>query len=152
LNLALVVLVGLHLALNWDWLIAALRRHRPGRPGLAIMQHAPGPAARRRLGFLSWFGRAMAVLLVASVSAGAAYFSMKAILLQNMRARIERVAAAGTHARERTQSVPPATAPARSLAPRNRPISMRNAPDLGGTLALTVFVAVIGRYVFRLRL
>ena len=147
LNLALVVLVALHLALNWDWLIAALRRHRPERPGPAIMLDATGPAARRRLGFVSWFGRAVAVLLVASVGAGAAYFSMKAILLQNMRARIERVAAAGTPGQEGNQS-----APARSLAPRNRPISMRNAPDLAGTLALTLFVAVIGRYVFRLRL
>src|SRR6185369_4058799 len=35
LNLALVVLVGLHLALNWTWLIAALRRHRPERPAPA---------------------------------------------------------------------------------------------------------------------
>jgi hypothetical protein len=147
LNLALVVLVGLHLALNWDWLIAALRRHRPERPARVIMRDASGPAVRQRVGFVSWFGRAVAVLIVASVGAGAAYFSMKAILLQNMRARIERAAAAGMHGRKGNQS-----APARSLAPRNRPISMRNAPDLAGTLALTVFVAVIGRYVFRLRL
>ena len=47
LNVALVVLVGLHLALNWDWMIAALRRRRPERPGLAIVRNATGPAARR---------------------------------------------------------------------------------------------------------
>ena len=31
-------------------------------------------------------------------------------------------------------------------------MSLQKAPDLAGTLALTVVVAVIGRYVFRLRL
>jgi hypothetical protein len=33
-NFVLVVFVGLHLALNWDWIIAALRRRRPERPAL----------------------------------------------------------------------------------------------------------------------
>jgi hypothetical protein len=152
LNVALLVLVGLHLALNWEWVIAALRRRRPERPGLAIMRDSSGAAARRRLGFVSWSGRALAVLLVASLGAGAAYFSMKAILLQTMRARIERVAAAGTPERQVNQPTTRASIPVQNLAPRNRPASMRNSPDLAGALALTVFVAVIGRYVFRLRL
>jgi hypothetical protein len=34
LNFVLVVLVGLHLALNWDWILAALRRRQTTRPGL----------------------------------------------------------------------------------------------------------------------
>jgi|ERR1051326_524463 cytochrome b561 len=34
LNFILVVLVGLHLALNWDWIVAALRRWQTKRPGL----------------------------------------------------------------------------------------------------------------------
>src|SRR6185436_12537047 len=40
LNVPLVVLVGLHLALNWDWMIAALRRRRPERPALATERSA----------------------------------------------------------------------------------------------------------------
>jgi cytochrome b561 len=167
LNVALVVLVGLHLALNWDWMIAALRRRRPERPALATElgsnQSAKSPhpvplpigwgeGVRRKVA--RSLGRAVAVLLVASVGAGVSYFSMKAILVPKMRARMERqrVAAAAT-GRGENQPAPRPTGPAgNSLAPRNRPFSLRNAPNLAGTLALTVFVAVIGRYVFRLRL
>lgn len=141
LNVALVVLVGLHLALNWDWMIAALRRCRPERPGLAIVRNATGPAARRRVGFASWLGRAVAVLLVASVGAGAAYFAIAAMLSPGKRAAMNYQRAAAR-----------ANGSAPNLAPRDRPISVRRAPDLAGTLSLTVFVAVIGRYVFRLRL
>ena len=98
-------------------------------------------------------GRTVAVLLVALAGAGAAYFPMKAMLLQKMRARERQQAAANASGRERNQPVPRWTEPARNpLVPRNRPISLRRAPDLAGTLSLTVFVAVIGRYVFRLRL
>jgi hypothetical protein len=39
LNFILVVLVGLHLALNWDWILAALCRWRMMPPGL--METAP---------------------------------------------------------------------------------------------------------------
>src|SRR6185436_11754693 len=152
LNVALVVLVGLHLALNWDWMIAALRRRRPERPAL-VTGNATEPAARRRVGFARSLGRAVAVLLVASASAGAAYFPMKAMLLQKMRARERQQAAANADGRERNQPAPRPTEPVRNpLLPRNRPLSLRNAPGLAGALALTVFVAVIGRYVFRLRL
>jgi hypothetical protein len=165
LNVALVVLVGLHLALNWDWMIAALRRRRPERPALAsgrsaaVSQTAAADASRgavpRRVGIVSWLGRAMAVLLLALLGASAAYFSMKAMLLPKMRARMERerVVAGGATGRGGNQPAPRSTEPAKNaLAPRNRPFSLRKAPDLAGTLSLTVFVAVIGRYVLRLRL
>ena len=45
LNFIVVVLVGLHLALNWDWEMAALRRRRPERPGLAGTPARNGTAA-----------------------------------------------------------------------------------------------------------
>ena len=110
-------------------------------------------AARRGVGLVNWLGRTVAVLLVASLAAGGSYFGMKAILFQTMRARIDRVVAAGAIGREGNQPAPRPTEPARdSLAPRNRVFSPRKVPDLAGTLSLTVFVAVIGRYVFRLRL
>src|SRR6185295_10908110 len=145
LNVAVVVLVGLHLALNWDWMISALRRRRPERPAL-LRQNVTEPAARRRVGFARSLGRAVAVLLVASAGAGAAYFPMKAMLLQKMRARERLQAAANASAQERDQAAPRSTEPARNpLMPRDRPISLRRAPDLAGTLSLTVFVAVIGR-------
>jgi len=168
LNVALVVLVGLHLALNCDWMLAALRRRRPERPALtsgrAAVSHqtsrspaadASRTATSRNVGLVRSLGRAVAVLLVASLAAGVAYFAMKAVLLPKMRARFEQQRLADENAGERqgNQPAPRPTEPARnSLMPRNRPISLRNAPDLAGTFALTVFVAVIGRYAFRLRL
>ena len=99
-------------------------------------------------------GRAVAVLLVASVGAGAVYFSMKAMLLPKMRARMERerVVTAGATGREGNQPAPRPTEPARNrLAPRNRPAEPERAGHRGH-VRFTVFVAVIGRYVFRLRL
>jgi hypothetical protein len=107
------------------------------------------------MSFATWLGRAVAVLLVASVGAGVAYFSMKAILLPKMRARMERqrLVTAGATGREGNQPTPRPTEPARnSLAPRNRPAEPERAGQVAATLAFTVFVAVIGRYVFRLRL
>jgi cytochrome b561 len=167
LNVALVVLVGLHLALNWDWMIAALRRRRPERPALATEsvsnQSAKSPhpvplpigwGEGVRTKVARSLVRAVAVLLVASVGAGVSYFSLKAMLLPKMRARMERqrIAAAATGRGENQPAPRPTEPPRNPLAPRNRPFSLRNAPNLAGTLALTVFVAVIGRYVFRLRL
>ena len=167
LNVALVVAVGLHLGLNWDWVMAAVRWRQLERPAFAteILSNQsaksprPGPlptqwgeGGRRRL--MRTLGRGAAVLLVAAVGAAAAYFPMKAILMQRMRARIERerLVAAATGGRE-NQLGPRPGEPARNpLAPRNRPLTLRKAPDLAGTLSLTVFVAVMGRYVFRLRL
>ena len=71
LNFIVVVLVGLHLALNWDWTIAALRRRRPERPGLVGVpsRNVAAPS-----------GRGMVVLLVASLVAGIVYFAMRATM------------------------------------------------------------------------
>ena len=164
LNVALIMVVGLHLGLNWDWLMAALRRRRPERPAETVLNQSaksPHPVplpiwwgeGTRKM--TRWLGRAVAILLVAALAAGGSYFAMKAILFQKMRERIERerVVAAGTTGQTGKQSAPRPTEPGRNpLAPRNRPLTLRKAPDLAATLSLTVFVAVIGRYVFRLRL
>jgi len=154
LNFALVVLVGLHLALNWDWVIGACARplfaHR--HPAAA---DASRTAALRGVGLVRSLGRAVAVLLVAALASGAVYFSMKAMLVPKWRARMERerlVTAAATES-ERNQPASRPTEPARNpLMPRNRPLRLRDAPNVVGTLAVTVGVAIIGRYVLRLRL
>jgi hypothetical protein len=158
LNFVLVVLVGLHLALNWDWMIAALRRRRPERPGLVNGRSAAvreTSTAGLRVGLARSLGRAVAVLLVASVASGAVYFSMKALSYPKWRAAMERqrVAAANAAGREGNQPAPRPTEPARArLAPRNRPAEPKRAGQLAAILVFTLLVAVIGRYVFRLRL
>jgi hypothetical protein len=141
LNVALVVLVGLHLGLNWDWLIGAVRRRRPERPALATEIVSNQSAKAPRPVPLRWLGRAVAVLLVALAGAAVAYFAIAATLPPGKRAAMDHQRAAA-----KAKGLPP------NLAPHNRPLTMRKAPDLAGVLALTVFVAVIGRYVFRLRL
>jgi cytochrome b561 len=167
LNVALVMMVGLHLGLNWDWIIVALgactrplltrRQTELGSTGVSQASRSaaadvPRTAALCSVGWMRSFGRAVAVLLVAALAAGGSYFAMEAILLQKMRARIDRAVAAGA-IREGNQPMSRATEPARNLlAPRNRPLTMRKAPDVVGALLLTLFSAVIGRYVFRLRL
>ena len=51
LNFVLVVFVGLHLALNWDWILAALRHKRPRRPGSDTVMTGRGwPALVKYLG------------------------------------------------------------------------------------------------------
>src|SRR5207302_5231280 len=78
LNFSLVVLVGLHLALNWDWMLAAQRRRRMERPGL--MDIAPrevtASSSPRNLPWLRWLGRATAIIAVAFIAAGGVYFAM----------------------------------------------------------------------------
>ena len=78
LNFIVVVLVGLHLALNWDWMVAALRRRPPERPGLVGTPPPNGtaPSGRRPLSFANSLGRGLAVLLIASLAASALYFLM----------------------------------------------------------------------------
>ena len=51
LNLVLLLFVGLHLALNWDWILAALRHKRPRRPGSDTVMTGRGwPALVKYLG------------------------------------------------------------------------------------------------------
>ena len=146
LNFTLVVLVGLHLAINWNWMIAALRRRRPERPALVETppRGAPLMAGRRPLSVVHLLGRGVVVFLAAAVATAAVYFAMEAIVL-NPRQRAE--------LRNQRPITATESAAARSrLAPRPRSASFPgDLPNLTGMIALVLFVAIIGRYVFRLR-
>jgi cytochrome b561 len=139
LNFVLVIFVGLHLALNWDWVLAALRRRRPRPPGNDVATNEGlSPALAKYL------GRAFVLLLVAILAAGAVYFAMKATLPPRKRADL--------------QNHRPVTAVAdysqkKQLAPGRRTANVSDGLfEFGGILSLTLLVAVTGRYVFRLRL
>jgi cytochrome b561 len=144
LNFIVVVLVGLHLALNWDWMLAALRRRRPERPGLAgaKSKNAAAPSARWRLQFANSLGRGLAVLLVASLAAGAVYFAMWATMLPEEREPTHNERAA-------TATEPPPKPP----VPQPRPVELPHGVEqILVTSSVLVLTMLIGRFVFRLRL
>ena len=139
LNFVLVVFVGLHLALNWDWILAALRRRRPRRPGSdAIMN------GRRAPTLLKYLARGFVVHLAALMCAGTAYFAIKATLPPGKRYELQ------------NQPVVTATAdpsPKNQLAPTPRAAKGWDGLDgFAATVAIVLLAAIIGRYVFRLRL
>jgi len=144
LNFIVVVLVGLHLALNWDWMIAALRRRRTERPGLAGAppRNTTAPLGRPRGNFANSLGRGLAVLVIASLAAGAMYFTMWATMIPEEHER-----------RQSERAVAADAVESRSFVPQPRPASLPHGIEqflvTSSVLALTV---VIGRYVFRLRL
>jgi cytochrome b561 len=139
LNFTLVVLVGLHLALNWDWMSAALRRLRPVPPGVwgAALHEVSAPSARGAPAFMRWFGRAAVVLAVTIIAAGGTYFAM-----ERMITRPEK--------QEATTNI--SSAPQKFI-PQGRPASLSNGiGELGFTAGILAFVVIIGRVVLRLRL
>jgi hypothetical protein len=162
LNFILVVFVGLHLALNWDWIAAALRRCRTKgsaksfdvqetrtvtmNVAAAGLRHSRGPrfmdiaprgvtasSSRRNMRLLRWLGRATGVLAVAFIAAGGIYFAMAGM----------------THfPQEQHES---------DAAPNFKPQGRRQSfPDgmreLSVTTATVAIAALAGRYLFRLRL
>lgn len=139
LNFVLVVFVGLHLALNWDWILAALRRSRPRRPGSDAV--LPG---HRSPTLVKYLGRGFVSLLIASLAAGATYFAIKATLPPAKRADLENrraIAATGDHSQKN------------QLAPVPRAADVLDGLfGFGITVSVALLVAIIGRYVFRLRL
>jgi hypothetical protein len=146
LNFTLVVLVGLHLALNWDWLAAVLKRRRPERPALTeATGESPGANSRRHsMAFVKLFERGLVVFFAAVLSAGFVYLAMAAML------RLP-------EARTKMQSTPgmaaPSTVPRSQLAPQPRPASWpHGAEQFMGTLGVVIFTMIIGRYIFRLGL
>jgi cytochrome b561 len=139
LNFVLVVFVGLHLALNWDWILAALRRSRPRRPGGDVAK-----AGRHLSPLAKYLGRGFASFLLALLVAGATYSAIKATLPPRKRADLQ------------NQSVITATA---DLSQKSRLAPAPRAANVSGgifgfaaTLSVALLVAIIGRYVFRLRL
>lgn len=145
LNFIVVGLVGLHLALNWDWMIGALRQRRPERPGLAGVppRNTTAPSGRCSLSFANSLGRGLAVLPIASLAASTVYFAMWAMLLPEERERMPNERAITATAVE-----PPPNQP----APQSRPVSLPHGVEqLRVTSAALVLVVTIGRHVFRLR-
>jgi cytochrome b561 len=139
LNFALVTLVGLHLALNWDWTLSALRRLRPERPA-----NASSISERRSLSWAKLLGRSLATILGAFVCAGFVYFSM-APMIRSPKKRLET---------ERARAVATDAIVQRSqLAPQPRSASLPDGlQKLMVTAGIVAFLVVVGRYVFRLRL
>jgi hypothetical protein len=134
LNFILVVLVGLHLALNWDWILAALLRWRTKRLGL--MEAAPrkdaASTSQRAPQFMRWFGRSTAVLAVAFISAGGIYFAMAGMTRPQ---------------EQENSSAPP------EFKPQGRQQSLADGMrELSVTTATVAIAAIVGRWVFRLRL
>ena len=146
LNFVVVVLVGLHLALNWDWIAAALRRRRPERPGLAGAppRSTAEPSGRRRLSFANSLGRGLAVLLIASLAASAVYFLMWATQFPEEAERMQK---------ERAVTATAVGSPPNPPVPQSHPVSLPHGVEqFLVTSAALVLVVIIGRYVIRLRL
>lgn len=91
-----------------------------------------------------YIGRGIVVLLVALLAAGAAYFAIKATLPPGKRADLQnqRVITAMAWHSQKNQLAP---------APRAAQVS-DGLFGFGFALSVTLFVAILGRYVFRLRL
>ncbi|MGC3960612.1 MAG: DUF4405 domain-containing protein [Verrucomicrobiota bacterium] len=144
LNFVLVVFVGLHLALNWDWILAALRRRRPRRPALVEMPPFNAATESRSLSFGKYFGRAVIVILLAGLTAGAVYFTTKATLSPGKRFKLETqpsITATAEPAQKNQLAPPPRSA-----------LGWHGIDSFFATVAITLLLAIIGRYVFRLRL
>jgi hypothetical protein len=125
LNFTLVVLVGLHLTLNWDWILGVIRRRTV-------------PLARLPA-LLKFFQRGIIVLFAATLVALAAYATMSAMLKptrEEKRAAIQipRVSHAPQLRKGRTQSL------------------HTGLQELDIVILVIIFVVPVGRYVLRIRL
>jgi cytochrome b561 len=144
LNFVLVVFVGLHLALNWDWILAALRRRRPRQPALAAVPLSDAATERRSFSLGKSLSRGLVVLILASFATSAVYFATKATFLPGKRSEFKKQPAV-------TATVKPPQN--KDLAPRPRAaLGWRGIDSFIAVLAITLLVAIIGRYVLRLRL
>lgn len=138
LNFVLVAFVGLHLALNWDWILAALRRSRPRRPSDTVT------TGRRSPTLVEHLSRGFVVLLLALLAAGATYFVVELTLPPGKRAdlRNQRLITATADPSQKKQLAP---------APRAAHL-IDGLSGFAMTVSIAIFIAITGRYVFRLRL
>jgi hypothetical protein len=128
LNFTLLVWVGLHLGLNWDWILGVLtRRHRDQSAPVEL--NAPSRPRHR------FFRRGLAALAAAILSTGATYLVMYVLI-------------------DPPQHPPePRTFNQAQLVPQPRAILLPHGfEQLSVTSALVLIVVLAGRYVFRLRL
>jgi hypothetical protein len=135
LNFIVLVLVGLHLALNWDWLVAAMRRRRTDTPANAGELEGRGRSLARPM------VRAITVLLVAAMLAGTIYFIAYGLSSPEKRiARTRFVASAGPQMQN-------------PLRPQPRRIDVpEGLMKLSYKVLVLAAVTLIGRFGFRLRL
>jgi hypothetical protein len=140
LNFSLIVAVGLHLAINWDWIIGALRRRAPAPPA----QSTAAPSVRSR-GFATSLWRGVVVFMIASFAAVTVYMTMVALMR-------------GGEARERIQNERNLARHAQNPVPnqtlrQGRPVSLSGGlKELDITVLIVAFVAISARYVLRVRL
>jgi len=147
-NNILLGVVGLHLALNWNWLVAALQRRRPAPP---VDEGAPpknvtSPLSGRQVGVWRLVLRSLAVLGIAMASALGAYAIFVPIAGPPQDAKVSQ---------HQPSPVGNGTqAPVRELPHQNgRPISLhRGMSELFFVLIVLTATILIGRYGLRLRL
>lgn len=141
LNFTLLVWVALHLGLNWDWVLGIItRRHRDKAAAVE-------PTAAINAPYRPWaplFRRGLAVLAASILSTGATYLVMHALTAPKEQ-RSEFVAS------EQARSQP--AAPPAPLLPRPRPILLPHGfEQISVVCGLVLTLALVGRYLFRLRL
>jgi hypothetical protein len=132
LNFTLLVWVALHLGLNWDWVLGVLTRRHRDKPPLVESASPINASSRARHPL---FRRGLAVLSAAILSTGATYLVMQALV---------------TPPQDRPE---PQTFSRGQLVPEPRPIQLPHGfEQLSVTSGLVLGLALLGRYVFRLRL
>jgi hypothetical protein len=125
LNFTLIVVVGVHLAVNWDLILGTIRRRTV--PSARV----PAP------GKIVW--RGAIVLFAVCLVAAAAYAAMASMLKP-------------TPSEKRATMQTASATPAPPLR-KGRSQSFRGGlRELGTTVLVVVFVAIIGRYVLRVHL
>jgi len=148
LNNFLLALVGLHVALNWNWLVAAMRRRCPISPAEEILtlKNNPTLSALRSTSFGTFFKRSLVVLVVAVLASVAAYAIFVPFARPPRRheisqqSQVNAVTGAGT------------SSPAHPLA-KGRPFSLPHGfTESAGAVLMLLVAIVVGRYIFRLRL
>jgi hypothetical protein len=146
LNFTVVALVGLHLGLNWAWVMAVLKRcavETPADAGTSRQSNAPATQLRSE-DLLRASRRGSGVVLAVLLSATVVYFVMGLLIVTpNARTEIQ-----SPNGRSFT-----ASASKNQLIPQPRPVWLSHGLEqLSVTFGSVVLVGLIGRYVFRLRL
>jgi hypothetical protein len=125
LNFTLVALVGVHLAMNWDWVLGVIRRRT------VPLARMPAPAK------ILW--RGAIVIFAACLVAAAAYATMSAMLKPTPR--------------EKRAIVQMASANQAPQLRKGRAQSFRGGmEELDIVVLVVIFVVVVGRYVVRIHL
>ncbi len=131
LNFTLIVLVGVHLTINWDWILGAIRKRT------VQLARIPSP------GKFLW--RGAIVLFAACLVAATAYATMAAILKPEPREKRAIMQTASVSVSATQTHAPPLR--------KSRPQSFRNGlRELDVDVLVLIFVVVVGRCVLRIHL